>query len=439
MREATLSHPARLQNIASNPYWWQARDKGQPEDAENVPATCDVAVIGSGYTGLSAAYRLASGGLTVVVIDAADLGFGASTRNGGMVSGTLKLSHKELCAAYDRDTANALFQEAQDSVLFLEQSIAEKGIDCDYQRMGMYFAAYAPKHYEALAREAEELAALGVETQMVPQAEQRSELASDIYYGGRTTVMAGGLHPAKYHAGLVAACRAAGVVFRSRCRVRQTVRQGQGYVLSTDRGSLRADQVIVATNAYTDPGMPWFRRRVIPIGSYIIATEQMDPAELRALIPAARMIQDTKRNLFYYRLSPDGTRMIFGGRTSFRPISSDESATRLHAAMSTVFPSLAKARVEHSWTGNVAFTFQKLPHVGQHEGIHFALGCCGQGVSLMSYFGDRIGRRILGQGGDTAFARTRFTTMPGYAGHPWFLPAVGEFYRLLDWLERPKS
>ncbi|WP_315925990.1 FAD-dependent oxidoreductase [Mesorhizobium sp. SP-1A] len=410
-----------------------------PEDGGSVHGSYDVAVIGSGYTGLSAAHRLTSSGMSVLVIDAQDLGFGASTRNGGMVSGTLKLSHKELCDAYDRDTANALFQEAQDSVLFLEQSISEKRIECDYQRMGMYFAAYAPKHYEALAREAEELADLGVETRMVPRAEQHGELASDIYYGGRTAVMAGGLHPAKYHAGLVAACRAAGVEFRSRCRVRRTERQGAAYVLSTDRGSVRAGQVIIATNAYTDPAMPWFRRRVIPIGSYIIATEQMDPARLRALIPAVRMIQDTKRNLFYYRLSPDGTRMIFGGRTSFRPISTDESAARLHAAMSTVFPSLVEARVEYSWTGNVAFTFQKLPHVGQYEGIHFALGCCGQGVALMSYFGDQIGRRILGQGGDTAFARTRFTTMPGYSGHPWFLPAVGEFYRLLDWLERPKT
>lgn len=433
-----MTRPHQFQNIVNDPYWWQARDRERPDDAGGVDGNYDVAVIGSGYTGLAAAYKLAWNGLSVLVIEAEDLGHGASTRNGGMVSGTLKLSHKELCEAYDRDTANELFQEAQDSVSFLERLIEQNDIECDYQRMGMYFAAYAPKHYDALAREAEELAALGVETRMVPQAYQHQELASDIYFGGRTTVMAGGLHPAKYHAGLVAACRRAGVAFRTRCRVRGTVRQGTSYVLSTDRGSVRANQVVVATNAYTDPGMPWFRRRVIPIGSYIIATEQMDPAKLLALIPAARMIQDTKRNLFYYRLSPDGTRMIFGGRTSFRPISSDESARRLHAAMSMVFPSLTNARVAHSWTGNVAFTFQKLPHVGQHEGIHFALGCCGQGVALMSYFGDQIGDRILGRGGDTAFARTRFTTMPGYGGHPWFLPVVGEFYRLLDWLERPK-
>lgn len=426
-----------LNNIIEDPYWWQARTDATPEDKAAVSGKYDVVVVGSGYTGLTAALKLATSGLAVLIVEASDLGFGASTRNGGMVSGTLKLSHKELCDAYDRDTANALFQEAQDSVLFLERLIEDNAIACDYERMGMYFAAYAPKHYDALQREAEELSAFGVETRMVSRPDQGGELASDIYYGGRTTVMAGGLHPAKYHAGLVQACRKAGVEFRSRCRVEGVKREGAVYQVKTQRGTVQANHVVLATNAYTDQNMPWFRQRVIPIGSYIIATEAMDPAKLRSLIPQARMIQDTKRNLFYYRLSPDGTRMIFGGRTSFRPISSIESAGRLHAAMSRVFPSLSDARVAHSWTGNVAFTFQKLPHVGQHEGIHFALGCCGQGVSLMSYFGDQIGRRILGQGGQTAFAKTAFTTMPGYSGHPWFLPVVGEFYRFLDWLERP--
>ncbi|MFU0507035.1 NAD(P)/FAD-dependent oxidoreductase [Pseudaminobacter sp. NGMCC 1.201702] len=432
-----MTRRQQVQIMSNDPYWWEARDRGTPYASDGGGQSYDVAVIGSGYTGLSAAHKLAANGVSVLVIEAEELGFGASTRNGGMVSGTLKLSHKELCEAYGRDTANALFQEAQDSVLFLEQFISENDISCDYQRTGMYFAAYAPKHYDALAREADELAALGVETRMVPQTEQRQKLASDIYFGGRTTVLAGGLHPAKYHAGLVAACRRAGVVFRTRCRVNAIKREGTSYVLATDGGNFRADQVVIATNAYTDPGMPWFRRRVIPIGSYIIATEAMDPAMLRRLIPSAEMIQDTKRNLFYYRLSPDGTRMIFGGRTSFRPIDASESASRLHAAMSKVFPSMASARITNSWTGNVAFTFNKVPHVGTHDGIHFALGCCGQGVALMSHFGDQIGHRILGQGGDTAFAHTRFTTKPFYSGHPWFLPVVGEFYRLLDWLERP--
>ncbi len=431
--------PQQFQNVVNEPYWWAARDGGSSDEGASAREHYDVAIVGSGYTGLSAALRLASNGTSVLVMEAEDLGFGASTRNGGMVSGTLKLSHKELCAAYDRDTANELFQEAQDSVLFLEQQIEANGIDCDYQRMGMYFAAYAPKHYDALAREAEELDALGVETRMVSRADQNREVASDIYFGGRTTVMAGGLHPAKYHAGLVEACRRAGVTFRTRCRVGGVRKNGTGYVLSTERGEVRANQVVVATNAYTDSGTPWFRRRVIPIGSYIIATEAMDPAQLRALIPSARMIQDTKRNLFYYRLSPDGTRMIFGGRTSFRPITSEESTRRLHAAMSKVFPALADARVAYSWRGNVAFTFAKLPHVGQHDGIHFALGCCGQGVALMSYLGDQIGQRILGKGGDTAFGRTQFTTMPTYTGNPWFMPVVGEFYRLLDWLDRPRA
>lgn len=432
-----MSELIQFKKVKEEPYWWQHRAEASQDDKGLVTGKYDIIIVGSGYTGLTAGLRLAKSGLSVLIIEAAELGHGASTRNGGMVSGTLKLTHKELCRAYGNKIANSLFQEAQDSVLFLESLIKENSIACDYQRMGMYFAAYAPKHFDTLKREADELEALGVETHIVDRQTQSSELVSDIYYGGRTTVMAGGLHPAKYHAGLVSACRTAGVGFRSSCRVTAISKQVSNYLVKTQRGNAYAERVIMATNAYTDENMPWFRERVIPIGSYIIATNKMDPDKLHALIPHKRMIQDTKRNLFYYRLSPDGTRMIFGGRTSFRSISGTESAYRLHKAMSTVFPSLSDAKITYSWTGNVAFTFRKVPHVGQHDGIHFALGCCGQGVSLMSYFGDKIAQQILGQGNETAFSKTAFQTVPGYKGIPWFLPVIGEYYRFLDWLERP--
>jgi glycine/D-amino acid oxidase-like deaminating enzyme len=214
-------------------------------------------------------------------------------------------------------------------------------------------------------------------------------------------------------------------------------REGGRFVLATAKGAVHAERVIVATNAYTDGGLSWFKRRVIPIGSYIIATEELYPARLKALIPGERMIQDTKRNLYYYRLSPDGRRMIFGGRTSFRPISVLESARRLRQSMAEVFPSLADVGVTHSWTGNVAFTFDSLPHLGSHEGVHYALGCCGQGVALMSHFGHCLAGDILGTGDKSAFAFNPIKTMPGYSGNPWFIPIVGEYYRFLDWLDRP--
>lgn len=427
--------PDDAASLVREPYWWSARDRGGDDFP---PAqSFNVVVVGSGYTGLNAALALAGAGTSVLVVEAGDLGEGGSTRNGGMVSGTLKVSHPDLEKTFGKERADAIFFEAQNSVLFLEELIARHAIDCDYQRSGMYFAAYAPSHYDDLAREAGQLDKLGVETLMVPKHRQHMELSSDIYHGGRITTLAGGLHPARYHAGLVAACRRAGVRFTTRCRVQALERQGSGYVLKTEKGVITAERVVIATNAYTGAELQWFRRRVIPIGSYIIATEELDPVFLAGLIPGRRMIQDTKRNLYYYRLSPDGKRMIFGGRTSFRRISETESARRLHASMTDVFPALSDARLTHSWTGNVAFTFDSLPHLGSHDGVHYALGCCGQGVALMSHFGNCIARDMLGSGDRSAFALNPIPTVPGYIGNPWFIPVVGEYYRFRDWLERP--
>jgi len=426
---------ARAPALAQEPYWWAERDRG--EDQPLPSHAFDVVVIGSGYTGLCAALRLAQAGTSVLVVEAGQLGEGGSTRNGGMVSGTLKVSHPNLTKAFGRQRADAIFFEAQNSVLFLEKLIADNQIDCEYKRHGMYFAAYAPSHYDDLAREAEQLDELGVETRMVPKSDQQSELNSAIYHGGRITSFAGGLHPALYHAGLVRACREAGVRFTTRCRVTDLENQGSRHVLGTTKGKVTAERVVVATNAYTDGGLAWFKRRVIPIGSYIIATEALDPARLKALIPGERMIQDTKRNLYYYRLSPDGRRMIFGGRTSFRPISVLESAQRLQVSMTDVFPSLHGVEVTHTWTGNVAFTFDSLPHLGARNGVHYALGCCGQGVALMSHFGNCIAQDMLDVGEKSAFAFNPIKTVPGYTGNPWFIPILGEYYRFRDWLERP--
>lgn len=438
-RETALVDAAEANGIVMEPYWWEFRDYGSAGDAAPVGARYDAAIIGSGYTGLVAAHKLAMNGLSVVVLESEDLGYGASTRNAGMVSGTLKPSYRQLCQSYGREMAEKLVREAQESVGFIENLISDNSIDCDYRRTGMYLAAHSSKHYDALAREVDELAALGIETYMVPEGRQHHELGTEFYFGGRTTLMAGALHPAKYHAGLVGCCRQAGVAFRTRCRVHDIVPSNGSYELISECGKFYADQIVVATNAYTSAVTPWLQSRIIPIGSYILATEAVDSGRLAALIPSRRVVQDTKRNLFYCRLSPDGTRMIFGGRASFRPIEAMESTRRLKSAMASVFPSLADIRISHSWTGNVAFTFQKIPHVGRHGGIHFALGCCGQGVALMSYLGDQVANAILDRGSGTCFTNTRFSSIPWYRGNPWFLPIVGEFYRLLDWLDRDRS
>lgn len=422
------------QEISADPYWWEERVIWDGK-ATDINQKFDVVIVGSGYTGLNAALELASKSLNVAVIEAKNLGEGASTRNGGMVSGTLKLKFSELNKIYGQDLAKDLFNEAQFSVSYLENLISKYNFDCDYQNNGMYFAAFSKKHYKALELESAELNDLGIKTKMIQQSDQYTEIGSDSYFGGRITINAGGLHPAKYHKNLVEECVKLGVTFIPQFKVKQIKYNSGKYECISEKGVVQSEEVIIATNAYTNNSTKWMKRRLIPIGSYIIATNQIDKEILKRCIPSERMVQDTKRNLFYYRISPDGTRMIFGGRTSFKPIGNQESAKRLYASMVNLFPELKTTTVDYSWTGNVAFTFNKIPNIGTHNGLHYALGCCGQGVSMMSYLGNQMARNILDNSADTAFRHTNFTTIPFYNGNPWFVPYVGQFYNFLDNLD----
>lgn len=432
--------PASLPALATprlHPYWWEGAGQGEEAAPTPLPARADVAVVGAGYTGLAAALALARGGCRVAVLEAKQPGYGASTRNGGMVSGLLKHSFGRLARLAGADGARRIFAEAQGSVLFLEQLIAQEAIACDYRRTGMYVAAYTPAHYRALAREAEDLRHHGIETTLVPPAEQGAEIGSDYYHGGRILHLAGGLHPARLHRGLLERCRSAGVGIHSTAPVTGIQRSAGRWRLQSPAGTLCADALVVATNGYTGPPFDYHQRRVIPIASHLIATEALPDTLARCLIPGGRMVQDTKKVLFYFRMSPDGRRLLFGGRASFRAIGPGESAPLLHQAMGQVFPALRGVRISHAWSGNVAFTFDALPHLGCHRGIHYSLGYCGQGVALSIYLGNRLASGLLGRPeAESAFRDRPFPTRPLYHGRPWFLPLVGGFYRWLDRLGR---
>jgi glycine/D-amino acid oxidase-like deaminating enzyme len=219
--------------------------------------------------------------------------------------------------------------------------------------------------------------------------------------------------------------------------VTSIARRPGGFALATSRGPVQSREVMVATNGYTGAVTPWLRRRLIPLGSYMIATEPLPAETLRRLVPRGRMLVDTKRVLSYYRLSPDGTRILFGGRASFRRTTAREAAPRLHDFMTAVWPELASARVTHAWTGNVAFTFDLVPHLGVHDGVHYAVGCQGSGVAMATSLGHRTALKIAGKAATpSAFDGLPFPTRPAYRGDPWFLPVVGSVYRLRDWLER---
>ena len=419
------------------PYWWEAA----PPSTMAVPAPphrVEVAIVGAGYCGLSAALELRRQGLGVLVMDAARIGHAASSLNGGMVAGSLKPSHAELARLFDPERATAILEESARCLPFLEELLAREAIACDYRRSGRFVGAHCPSAYASLERRLDTTKKLtGADAWLVPRQRQREEIDTDYYYGGMVAEASGGLHPARYHRGLADAAQRAGALIVEETPVDAMARRAGGFTLHTPRGVVEAREVIVATNGYTGAVTPWLRRRLIPLNSYIIATEPLPPETTRRLVPHGRMIVDSYRVLSYYRLSPDGTRVLYGGRASFRRATARQAAPHLHAMMVRVWPELAHTRVTHAWTGNVAFTFDHVPHMGVHEGVHYAAGCQGSGVGMATYLGYQTALKIAGKAASPcAFDGLPFPTRATYTGDPWFLPIVGSYYRLRDWLER---
>ena len=437
--DTTLFHPA----FQARPFWWD--DLAAEEDPqEDVPARADVVIVGAGLTGLNCALELGRGGASAVVLDAEKLGFGASTRNGGGVSGGNAIG-KGLSGAKGRSAGSAdeiiaaMIGDAVEGLNHIEAIVAREGINCFYERTGRFIGAFTPKHYAGMSSKIAQLNTLAeADAHMVPRERQREEMASDYYHGGMVINRTGKLHPALYHRGLMEAARRHGATLIGHTRAGKLTKLADGWRIETNRGPIQAREVVIATNGYTGDLTPDLKRRLIPVASHIIATEVLDPAVAASLIPKRRTLADSKRVLCYYRMSPDGTRVLFGGRAKFTQVTPEVSAPLLHAMMLQRWPQLKGVRVTHAWTGNVAFAFDYLPHMGQTEkGLHYAMGCNGSGVAILSYLGAEIGKKILGQANRVpSFDGREFPTRPFYSGNPWFLPAVGTWYKFRDWLDR---
>jgi glycine/D-amino acid oxidase-like deaminating enzyme len=421
------------------PYWHATMPHLEPRAGRPLPDTADVVVIGGGYTGINAARTLARGGAAVTLIEAMQLGFGGSTRNGGIVHPGYKWGPDELVDRYGDETGRALFRETMDAYDLVKRLIADEEIDCEFRECGYLDLAWSAAHAQQLRESVETFRRFGVETTFVPRDELHEEIGSSFYHGGLVFPPAGLLHPGKYFAGLVGAAAAAGADLHEGVRARTVRRQGDGrLVVETERGAILTKEVVIGTNGYTDGVAPSLRRRVIPIGSYIIATEPLPEELARTLSPRGRAFFDTKNFLYYWHVSED-RRMIFGGRASFLPMSLDRIHAILHKGMLQVHPQLAGYRVDYAWGGNVGFTFDRMPHVGRKDGVTFALGCCGTGVAMMTALGAAVGEWIAG-GPAPALASLGFPLVPApYEGRPWFLPVVGEWFRLQDRLARRGS
>ena len=402
--------------------------------SSKLPQRVDVAIVGSGYTGLNAALQTIRGGRTTAIFEVGLPGQGCSTKNGGQISTSIKPSLEKLSAKFGTQNGIAIRQEGENALNWIGDFITSEKIDCNFSRVGRYHAAHTQKHYELITRDAEKVnRSEGIEAFAVPKAEQLKELGSDVYHGGVVFPRHASVDPGKYHRGLLQRVVDAGVDVFGQCAVLDIEQTSDGFVITTQKGKVKARDVIIATNGYTSNLTPWLQKRVIPIGSYIISTEELDPVVVDELFPTNRIASDTCKVIYYYRTSPDRKRILFGGRVSATETNPLLSGPKLLEDLYRIFPQIEGIKISHSWTGTVAYTFDEMAHTGQHNGMYYSMGYCGSGVSMASYLGMRLGQKVLGLvEGKTAFDDLPFPTRPLYNGRPWFLPAVVSWYRMQD-------
>lgn len=424
------------------PYWWE---DGAPLPAlpEIPPTDCDLLIIGGGYTGLSAAITARREGARVVVIDAMVPGQGASTRNGGMCGAHTRIAIDAMITSFGRDAALAVLNEAPKAYAFTRALIKEEKIECDFKVTGRIVSSSTAASQAYMAGLAEDMNQLaGLDLKVITRAEMGNHVATDFYHGGVLYPDHGGLQPRKFHDGLMRVALEAGVDVVQNCRALAIEGQRGQFAIKTATGNVQAQNVIHATNGYTKRVLPHLARRVFPLPSFLIATAPLETSLIAQLAPGRHMMVETRAKHSYFRISPDGSRIIFGGRAGMIPLSPKRAARRLKATMVDIWPVLRNVDITHSWMGNTGFTFEQMPHVGAHSGQHFAFGYSGSGVVLAPYLGMKAAYQALEDPrGETAYSQTIPTTRFYHHGQsPWFLAAGEIWYRhVVDRIEARQS
>ncbi|MGL4398102.1 MAG: NAD(P)/FAD-dependent oxidoreductase, partial [Hyphomicrobium sp.] len=372
-----------------------------------------------------------------VVLERNAPGFGASTRNGGQIgSGNQKFRVKRLIEIRGRDKAEGMLREGTRMLDYIDELIKAESIDCHFRRCGRFRAAVRPEHYESMARDMEDLRAIaGVESYMVPRSEQNSEIGSDVFYGGSVLPRDASLQPAMYHAGLMKCIEAKGGIVAGRAGVTRISAEGKRFRVETARGEIRARNVIIATNGYTNGLVPELGRRIVPIGSGLIATSEITQDLYDTLLPANRVYGNTNRVFYYFRGAPEARRIIWGGRAGRVAANTSARAYRhLARDMLHVFPQLKDVTITHAWDGQIGYTYDEVPHIGRAaSGVHYALGYCGTGVSRATYFGHKVALQVIGDGdGRTAFDDLAFPAFPVQPIAKLAVPVVETWYRVRD-------
>ncbi|WFU11436.1 FAD-binding oxidoreductase (plasmid) [Rhizobium sp. CB3090] len=417
-------------------YWHDTAPRFAKQSAAPLEGHYDVAVIGGGFTGLGAARQLAKAGAKVVVLEAGTVGSGASGRNGGHLNNGIAHSFIAAKEELGVERAKALYRAFDDAVDTVERIVTEEGIDCNFRRAGKLKLASKPAHFDSIARNFEAVhREIDPETALLTADDLKSEIGSTSFHGAMLSKKSAMMHMGRYAVGLAEAAARSGAVIFENAAVTDRKVNGSRHELTTARGKLSADNVFVATGAYTPGIFSYFRRRIVPVGSFIIATRPLTKAEIAATMPGNRTCVTSLNIGNYFRLSPDN-RLIFGGRARFSATSDQQSDAKsgeiLRAGLAEIFPHLAKIEIDYCWGGLVDMTKDRFPRAGYVDGLWYAMGYSGHGAQMATHMGMMIADAILGKADRNPVKSLEWPAVPGHFGKPWFLPLVGMYYKTLD-------
>lgn len=416
-------------------YWLDTAPPFNEGAEGKVPPRADVVVVGGGFTGLSAALALARSGASVVLLEAGRVAGEASGRNGGQCNTGLAHDYADLAARLGESNARAFYQAYDSAVDTVEKLVRDESIDCDFRRCGKLKLAAKPEHYAKLQKVHQQLqSTVDPGVQLIPPERMAEEIGSAGFYGGLLQSEGAQMHMGKFGVGLAQAAVRAGARVYENAAVQAIDRMGGGYILSSARGTIAADQVFLATGNSSLGPFGHFRRRLVSVGSFIIATEPLDKATLDEIAPTRRNYVTTKNIGNYFRITPDD-RLLFGGRARFalsNPQSDQKSGRILADKMTEFFPQLASTRIDYCWGGLVDMTADRLPRAGQHEGMFYSLGYSGHGVQMSVHMGQLMADIMAGRSELNPWRGLEWPSIPGYFGKAWFLPFVGAYYKLQD-------
>ena len=426
------------EDFVEAPYWWRAAPPRAPTPS-TLPTRADVAVIGSGYTGLNAAIELARGGRSVIVFDRDRIGSGASSRNGGFVGRTLKHSFGTLLRRRGLAFAKRVYGEMQAAFDAVAARVEREQIACRFRLSGRVILLRNTAERRALEAELELRAThLGHRHNVLGADEFGAEIATGRYVAAAVIEDLASIHPGLYVQGLAQIAEAAGATLVGETEVLGLADETTGVRVATSAGDLEAGHVLVATNGLTGRATPWHRRRIVPFDAYMIATEELPEATLNRLLPADRTYLEDVHNIDFLRRAPEQGRILFGGRTGTRNTDLARMAGLLRRDLVRLFPELASVRLSNVWTGRCAGTFDLYPHVGAHGRIDHAMGFCFAGLPMGTYLGQKAARAILGdeEGAESVFRELSFPAMPVVGGQTWIAPWVIGWW---DWREGKRA